>query len=324
MNDNRPSILITIPTCLRPRMLARCLESMAVMELPPTAAVSLLVADNDAKESARTTVARFAKVAPFPVAYTVAVDRGLCRIRNHIFDYAAEHRADYIATCDDDNVVTPNWLNELYGVLTEQQTDTCSGVVIEAPNGIPAKRAKRAQPPGNIKWEKSHSTSNLLISSKIYEKLGLRFDLRFNFSGAEDIELFDRAYQAGARLIRNRNAVVYHITNESRQSMKYRIARIYSGYVQSTYISRLRNKKSVAAILLSALSNLIGGIITLPLCPFHVAMRKRCLKSWIKPVAYIRGLFGCGRSKTYIDIAEDKYCPLILDPDARHAPGGGK
>ncbi|WP_424947097.1 glycosyltransferase [Candidatus Spongiihabitans sp.] len=123
-------ILIAIPTCMRPRRLARCLASMATLKLPPNKRVDLLVADNDFSMSARAMVENFSLQSPFNIYYTVAQERGLCHVRNHIFDTAVMMNTDYVATCDDDNAVSPEWLTELYSALISEQADSCEGVEI--------------------------------------------------------------------------------------------------------------------------------------------------------------------------------------------------
>ena len=81
-------ILIGVPTCKRPVMLAACLESIGRMDFPADAEVRLAVADNDAAESARKVVEEFARRAPLPVDYSVCPERGLSNIRNHLLDRA--------------------------------------------------------------------------------------------------------------------------------------------------------------------------------------------------------------------------------------------
>ena len=123
---SRPHITVCICTYQRPALLLRLLEKLreqttsvesptsdfrpptsdaqASSDLrPPTSdfrfTLSVVIADNDATESARSTVETFAASAPFPVKYCVEPRKNIALVRNHAIAHAT---GDYIACLDDD------------------------------------------------------------------------------------------------------------------------------------------------------------------------------------------------------------------------------
>ena len=126
---SQPVILIGIPTCMRPGMLAICLQSISESTLPENVDVYMVVADNDVNESARAVVEKFTCDAPFPVKYSVCAERGHSNIRNHLFDCAIAVNADYLASTDDDEgPVNAIWLADLCAVIVETSADAAGPV----------------------------------------------------------------------------------------------------------------------------------------------------------------------------------------------------
>ncbi|WP_424947098.1 hypothetical protein [Candidatus Spongiihabitans sp.] len=128
--------------------------------------------------------------------------------------------------------------------------------------------------------------------------------MKYNLTGSEDEEFFRRAGMKGAKMIRNRCAYVYPRGIEKKATLKWIVVGTYCRFTQRAYIARQYKTKSVPTILLQALASLIGGVILLPFCPFHKRIRIKTLRLLIKPVAYIRGLFGPTDVKLYAHIGE--------------------
>ena len=285
MTERLPKILIAVPTCLRPVMLSECLQSIARLRLPPEVDVGLVVADNDVRESAREVVEQFATTAPFPVAYTVAPERGLCNVRNHLLECAIARDADYMACIDDDDTATESWLVELYKAMLKTGVDAVQGG-----GGQPEDPPRRAVRLG---------TENLMISSRIYKDMNIRFDPALNLIGYEDLDFFKRAHEAGAVLLLVPGPATHHLNEHVKRPewkvyLKHKFDR-HSGY---QWFLRKHRGKIAARVAISALTYLIKGLLLLIPAIFSKKQLERCLVSFTKSAAYTYSLFG-GKGEPY-------------------------
>ena len=259
----QPLILIGIPTCMRPRMLAICLRSIGESALPENVEVRMVVADNDKDESAREVVEEFACNAPFPVNYRVCAERGHSNIRNHLFDYAIKIGADYIASTDDDEgPVSATWLTDLYTVIRETGGDAVG------PAHGEYKAVKNPPLPSR----------NIIISARIYRNLKIRYDPLFNLTGGGDTDFGKRAIAAGAQFIADprckANAWIANPDTapaEARghhQGGWFTLRRHYNRVRVLTYANRTKNQKPATHILVEAVFYFIKGVVLLPVCYF--------------------------------------------------------
>ena len=188
-------ILICIPTCMRPKMLAACLESISQTRLPKDYETRLLVLDNDAAESAREVFETMS--FPFAARYTVEPKRGLSTIRNRAFDEAKKEQATCMAFVDDDQTLDKEWLIALLEGMTETGADAVSGCAEEVYVGKPPWwiRPGKDSPNMGIESAKSMVTNLVLIHVRLFSQLN--FDERFNLTGAEDYDFSLRAVRLG-------------------------------------------------------------------------------------------------------------------------------
>ena len=68
-------VCIIIPAFRRPRLLAKCLNSIAFLHMPPHVKASLIVIDNDPEQSAKPVIDSL-KDFPMPVFYDYESVRG--------------------------------------------------------------------------------------------------------------------------------------------------------------------------------------------------------------------------------------------------------
>jgi succinoglycan biosynthesis protein ExoM len=127
-------IAVCIPTCRRPRMLADCLAAVARLISPGGCIVSVVIADNDAGESARAQVEGLRPTFPWPLHYVVEPERGLAAVRNRLLHAALDLKADWIAFLDDDETPAPDWLGALYRTAREHQADVVTGPLVPIRN----------------------------------------------------------------------------------------------------------------------------------------------------------------------------------------------
>ena len=291
---SQPLILIGIPTCMRPWMLAIGLRSIGQSKIPEDADVRMVVADNDVNESAREVVEQFARDAPFVVDYQVCPERGHSNIRNHLFDCAIKIGADYIASTDDDEgPVSATWLADLYTVIRETGAD--------AVGPAHGERKPVKNPP--------LPSRNIIISARIYRDFKIRYDPLFNLTGGGDTDFGKRAIAAGAQFVADpRCKANAWIDNPDtapaevrghHQGWWFTLRRHYNRVLVLTYANRTKNKKPASHILAEAVFYLIKGIVLLPLAIFSSEQRLRCGKSFLKSVAYPMSLFGPGKYEPY-------------------------
>lgn len=294
MNTARPLILIGIPTCMRPGMLEICLRSIGESAMPDGVDVRMVVADNDAGESAREVVEAFARAAPFAVDYRVCAERGHSVIRNFLFDCAVEMDADYLASTDDDEgAVSATWLKDLYAVIVDAGADA-AGPAHDTDESV-------KNPP--------LPSRNIIIAARVFRDLNVRYDPMFNFTGGGDTDFGKQAIAAGATFvasarcqanawIKNPDAAPPQARGHH-QGWWFTFKRHYNRVVILTYANRVKRGKPAAHIVVDAVFNLIKGVVLLPFALFSRKQRWRCVKSFVKSIACPKSLFGPGKYEPY-------------------------
>ena len=292
----KPLIMIGIPTCMRPGMLKICLQSIGISAMPENAEVRMVVADNDVNQSGRAVVEAFASAAPFPVEYTLCAERGHSNIRNHIFEYAVEMGADYLASSDDDEgPVSPTWLTDLYAAIRTTGADA-----VGPAHDDEQRRAVKNSP---------LPSRNLIMSARLYRDLGIRYDSLFNFTGGGDTDFGKCALKAGAKFVADpRCRANAWIVNPAlaparaqghHQGRWFTLRRHYNRVRVLTYANRVKNGKPAAQIIVDAMFNFVKGIVLLPFAFVSKSQRWRCIKSFIKAIACPMSLFGPGNYEPY-------------------------
>lgn len=276
-------ILIGVPTCMRPVMLAACLDSIGRMELPAGFDVRLAVADNDVGESARKVAEEFSCRAPFPVDYSVCPQRGLSNIRNHLLDRALAAGADYLACVDDDCTAGKTWLADALAAIKKTGADAVN-------SGAPMENAQL-------------TTCGILMTKRIYRDLKIRYDPLFNFTGSEDTDFARRALAAGARMVQAPFPAVLDPAYGHREGMGIFIKHHFARYTVEAYALRTRHGKPAALVVAGAVVYFIKGIVLAPFAPFARKQRMRCIKSLLKTAGYTRSLFGPGKTEPYRNVS---------------------
>jgi succinoglycan biosynthesis protein ExoM len=227
--------LIGVCTYRRPAMLSNLLAACGKLRPIPQTSLALLVVDNDPAASARAIVEVARRSMPMPVHYRLEPARGISNARNRVLTEATALGADYLALIDDDEVMKPDWLIELYSLLSETGADAVGGPAYwDLPGDAPAWQHALPTSPryeglyGDRKKSKAWiypSTNNVLMKSRIYREFGTRFDGRFGMTGGEDTDFFRRAKEAGARYAFTRKAAVLETIPPSRLTLHWRFWR---------------------------------------------------------------------------------------------------
>ncbi len=303
-----PHILVAIPTCQRPKFLQRAMSALISMQPVENARITFAVVDNDAQCSARSVVADFNKQHETSIQYTNEPRRGLSNVRNRIIDYGLEQSADYIASIDDDNVASSEWLRQIYHHLITYPADLCFGLEINVVAGRSRFSTRTLR--GKLNWRavrpvSGASSSNYIMRRRVYDEKKMRFDTQYNFSGSEDADFFKRAALMHMKMIRVETAQVFHTYPAERYSFKQYTRRKYIHNVCNAYIDlqlKILTPLSLYLKVFKMLLTLPFIIIFLPLTIFHRRLRWKSASSFLKPIAYIHALFGLPSSiQPYVD-----------------------
>jgi succinoglycan biosynthesis protein ExoM len=211
MNSTYRHISVCICTYKRPHLLKRLLEKLETQKTDGLFAYSVVVADNDESESAKSIVKEFLEKSPIRVCYCVEPRQNIALTRNKAIENAS---GDFIAFIDDDELPTNRWLVTLYRVCEEYGVDGVLGPVKPCFDEGAPKWVRRGNfykrpvyPTGlALDWRKGR-TGNVLLKREIFANGNPPF--RSEFRAGEDQDFFRRMVDRGYRFIWCSEASVY-------------------------------------------------------------------------------------------------------------------
>jgi len=253
-------ISVCICTLKRPELLRRTLSSLHDQQTGGVFTYSVVVADNDAAESARQAVAEFSAAARLPVTYCVEPQQNIALARNKAVESAS---GDWIAFIDDDEFPAPDWLLNLFKTCATYQADGALGPVKPYFDTEPPKWVKKGgffDRPNHatgyrVTWEQSR-TGNVLFRKDILKGLEIPFRSEFATAG-EDMDFFRRAMNQGCSFVWCNEAVAYEVVPSSRCTRTYLLRRalLRGSNFPKHPENRIRNAvKSLIAVPLYALA----------------------------------------------------------------------
>jgi GT2 family glycosyltransferase len=155
--------------------------------------------------------------------------QGNCQAINAAFETALTtfRAAKYLLMIDDDEIATPEWLEQMVSAAEASGADIVGGPVF--PNfDDDAKRVLRRHPAFWPAYEASgpvpviYGCGNCLIGRSVFAALeDASFDLRFNFLGGGDTDFFVRCRRAGVKFHWNADAVITETVPRSRTSLSW-------------------------------------------------------------------------------------------------------
>jgi glycosyltransferase involved in cell wall biosynthesis len=159
----------------------------------------------------------------------VEARRGISHARNRAI---AEARAvDFIAFIDDDEIPSPQWLDELVWAQVHFAADVVSGPVYPKYAPGVADWVKtgnffdgRVSASGTTR--RACASNNVLIGTHVLGSVP-RFDDAFALSGAEDTHFFLRVWQKGNKIVWSQEAVVYEEVSAERGTAAWILRRNY-------------------------------------------------------------------------------------------------
>jgi len=253
-------VSVCICTFRRIDLLRKLLDGLSNQRTEGLFSYSLVIADNDNRESAQPVVAAFSSVAHIPVTYCVESQQNIALARNKTLQHA---EGNLIAFIDDDESPANDWLFNLFRVHAESRADGVLGPVkpyfeIDPPDWV--KKGAFFDRPAHatgfkMNWSECR-TGNVLFSRNILVGVDTPFRTEFDTAG-EDVDFFRRMAEKGCTFVWCDEAVVYELVPSSRCTRRYLLKRaLLRGSNFSKHPThRIRNgAKSLIAVPCYALS----------------------------------------------------------------------
>lgn len=221
-------ISVCICTYRRPELLERLLVALSQQDTKGLFSFSVVIADNDAQQSAKGLVLEFAAGSSMDITYCVEPRRSIAFARNKTLEHA---KGDAIAFVDDDEFPSRDWLFCLLKARTDYNAAGALGPVrphfdSEPPTWlIKARLCERPEHPTGfvMPWTECR-TGNVLLEKRIIDGIKPVFRPEFGTSGS-DTDLFHRLVEAGHTFIWCNEAVVYEIVPPNRWKRSFMIKR---------------------------------------------------------------------------------------------------
>jgi succinoglycan biosynthesis protein ExoM len=220
-------VTVCICTYKRPEFLRSLLKKLSLQETEGLFSFSIVVADNDSKQSAREVVTEFAETSPVEIIYCLERRPNISLARNRALENA---KGDFIAFIDDDELPIQNWLLILFKALEKYQVEGVLGPVKPYFEQQPPKwviKGKFYDRPSYetgliIDWRKGR-TGNVLFKRSILDVSEQAF--RPEFRTGEDQDFFRRMIARGYRFVWCHEATAYEIVPPMRWKLSFMLRR---------------------------------------------------------------------------------------------------
>lgn len=257
-------VAICIPTFRRPKMLARLLETIAQLET--SAALIVLVADNDGQTHAGFDLCTSMANYRWPLRAVIAPQRGIAQVRNVLIAQALLTDARFVAMIDDDEWLDSRWMEAFLDCARRTKADVLGGSILFGQKSDAAGHNDIRRADGPVAM--LEGAGNILIRRGVLEEMEAPwFDPAFALSGGEDKEFFVRLAHAGKRFAWADGARAYGDVPETRASLAWLLRRAYSvgnsdmrvflKYHPGPFALALELAKISASLLLSPLAAVI-------------------------------------------------------------------
>jgi glycosyltransferase involved in cell wall biosynthesis len=284
---------ITICACTyqRPVLLERLLRSLCHLKTEGEFTYSIVVTDNDQAGSALPVVEQMRKECPVPITYALETRRSISHARNTGLAHA---EGDFIATIDDDEYASPEWLLALKRTLERYQAPAVLGPVLAYFDTPPEKwvlKGKFCDRPRHPTGYRMHwgqcRTGNVLFDKRVLDQFDPVFNPDFG-TGGSDVELFRRLIERGHVPVWCDEAPVHEIVPPSRATRSYMLRRGLLRGSNGSRHSEGQHRAVMKAVV--ALPSYLAMLPFLQLAGHHHFMRY--LISWCDHAGRVLGLLG--------------------------------
>ena len=226
MTTEAKHITVCICTFKRPNLLKRLLDELERQITEGLFNYSVVVADNDHRQSAKEVVSGFAATSSIPIIYCVEPEQNIALARNRALENA---KGDFIAFIDDDEIPRRDWLCNLFKTCNAYGVDGVLGPVKPRFEHKPPQwviKGKFFERPAygtgyKMNWPETR-TGNLFFRREIFNGINYAFRAEFG-TGSEDVDFFRRMMGNGRIFVWCDNAVVYEIVTPERCKRSYQI-----------------------------------------------------------------------------------------------------
>jgi glycosyltransferase involved in cell wall biosynthesis len=215
--------------------LARMLDSLEVAahRAAPAVELGVVVIDDNADGSAREVVDRSTRSFPLGLHYRFVGSGNIAAARNAGLEAAME-LGDWVAMVDDDQVVVPEWLEELVAVQRRTGADAVTAPVYprfpdQAPTFLTTQRFGElwgtplkvdGSPVSDLQ-----TANSMIRASFLADHPDVRFSPDLGKAGGEDMVFYRGALDAGLRGHYSRNAVNWEYYEGDRATWRYQLRR---------------------------------------------------------------------------------------------------
>lgn len=297
-------VVIGIATFKRDERLEILLESISTLVVPDNHRVQVLVIDNFGQGKAQEICSQWSRSGLITIDYHVELNPGVAHARNRAFREIPDD-AEFVAFLDDDEIVDQNWLTAMLEGIEKFNADICNGPVDpvfpeHAPKWIVRGGFlhRKHRPSGEVRV--TSNCGNVFFKRSIIEKVTPWFDIDFGRSGGEDSEFFQRAHQAGARIVWIDEASVSEPVENQRLNLKWILKRNFQN-MNNCYRSRLKNDGSFNSHCLVGVKSMIRiaqTIVLLPLLPFGLIRREWAVRILLYATWGFAGVYALFGKKT--------------------------
>ncbi len=218
-----PHICVCVCTYQRPELLGRLLRGIVSQKTDDLFSYSVVVVDNDQRQSAESVVSGFTDNHSLTIRYCVEPRQSIALARNKAIENAS---GDFIALIDDDEFPEPNWLLELFKACNGRRVSGVLGPVkrhfdTEPPNWI-LKGNFYDRPTGPtgtvVEWSQAR-TGNVLLRQEVFFENDSPF--RPEFRAGEDQDFFRRMIESGHEFVWCNEAVAYEVVPSMRWKRRF-------------------------------------------------------------------------------------------------------
>lgn len=246
--------VIAVCTFKRPVGLANLLDALADQEYGrDLQKITVLVVDNDPERSARPVVADASERNSFHYEYLPAMPKGLVAARNAALDYAKSVQA-VLLFLDDDEIPSSGWFVGMREMHVRFPLAIVAGPVcpvFEAPTPAWSPRGdywnKASFADGELVFV-SLPDANVLYPLKLIQG-SLRYDMKFNTSGAQDTLLLRAWLRSGEKIVWASAAKAFESVPVGRMSLTYARERNYFGALSYVWVERAEGRSRLRPVL---------------------------------------------------------------------------
>jgi succinoglycan biosynthesis protein ExoM len=221
-------ISVCICTYKRPELLQKLLKELQHQQTNGLFTYSIVVADNDAKESARVVVDACARSSGLEIKYCIETEQNIALARNRVIENA---KGNWLAFIDDDEFPVKDWLLKLFQACHRYEVSGALGPVLpffeqEPPRWIIKGKFydRPRHETGFIIDPNEGRTGNVLLRREVLHGVEGPFRAQFG-SGGEDRDLFKRLIAAGQRFVWCDEAAAYETVPQVRWTRSFMLRR---------------------------------------------------------------------------------------------------